>query len=150
MDPSLLAAIRRIGNEPLAFYVVAAGIIPILFLAMLYQSRIRDTKPTWPRYVAVAAVTFAALRGEIYGLRVLAHGYVISHHAEYQVIWALIVIGAFVLFESFLLMAESIHAAFGGDPSDRKAIFAGAVLLAGLSVFILVEDGVISSLPPLQ
>lgn len=71
----ILAAAQKVG-DPLAFYEVAATIIPVLFLALIYQSGVIEGigKDTPAARVFLGAVWFAGntVLGETVSLRVLA------------------------------------------------------------------------------
>ncbi len=70
----MLQAVGKVG-DPLAFYTVAATIIPVLFLALVYQTSTFSTESaTWwggRVFVALLAVT-AGVIGEVSALHVLS------------------------------------------------------------------------------
>ena len=65
-------------SDPLAFYVVAATIIPVLFLALIYQSQLLESREfddsPITRAIVVVVVSVLAVQSEYQALLALATG----------------------------------------------------------------------------
>lgn len=68
----IAAVVQRVG-DPLAFYTVAATIIPVLFASLVFEAKALDPSDTerWPPFLIAAAVVLFALAGEVAALKVL-------------------------------------------------------------------------------
>jgi hypothetical protein len=67
----MLAAVTHKVGDPLAFYSVAATIIPVLFLALIYQATaLESLTPEWGASAALVALVLVAF-GETEALSVL-------------------------------------------------------------------------------
>jgi hypothetical protein len=61
-------------GDPLAFYTVAATIIPVLFLAVAYEAKVLELVPPKIRFFLAQSVGILAFGAEAVALRVLVHG----------------------------------------------------------------------------
>ncbi len=72
--PWLFAAVGPTVGDPLAFYDVAATVIPVFVLAGLYQANIESLFDPAIRFVALLVFLVAALIGEVSALHALSTG----------------------------------------------------------------------------
>lgn len=70
----VFAATPRVGGNPLAFYSAAATVIPLLYVALVYQARLfeRATQPRPARFWYAYAAAFIVATGELTAFHVLS------------------------------------------------------------------------------
>lgn len=93
----MLATAKPIG-DPLAFYEIAATVIPVLFLAIVYQARVVRRVPSAMRFGAAQLPGLVALVGEIDAFQVLANRQP-SLHAQHGISAVLLVLGLIIVAE---------------------------------------------------
>lgn len=91
----MLAIIKPVG-DPLAFYEVAATVIPVLFLAIVYQARIVRKLPSMFRYITAQMAGVIAFAGELNAFDVLASRHPTAH-ALHAILAALFVLGLCII-----------------------------------------------------
>jgi hypothetical protein len=148
----LAAAPRRYGNEPLAFYSATATVIPVLFLALIYQSRVSQSAPPWLRYTATFLGTLFAFTGEVFSLRVLAHGYVVTNNLETGIVWSLIVLGVAVALDPLIVTRNAIMDWLPGSKDSKgrhrqRVVVASTIAIVLLAFWAFVMDNVFRGFP---
>jgi hypothetical protein len=148
--------------DPLAFYDVAATILPVLFLALIYQANFLENSP-WrlvraeidnlfrsPRLRAsakwmlgpneamlIACVLLYGVFGEFYAMHVLSTGRP-SHEAKPIIGLALYLCGVTLVVQSLLKMAEARAVRLGTGRSRTQAVRMSLACMALLSGGMLV------------
>jgi hypothetical protein len=154
-----LAAVTRPSRtgDPVAFYEVSATIIPVLFLALLYQARFHHVSgavagPLVRYLVGALGITFGAV-GEYVALVVLMRGYPIAADRGH-VVSALVFLGLFAVidpivwagqgaFDGALAIAQGFSSAKGfwtPRRRERGSQLVVAVVAAGLGILFYVSS----------
>ncbi len=102
----------RASGDPLAFYQVTATVIPVLLLALIYQSRFLPTAPRAAQYVIGGLGAAFAVSGEVLSLRALVTG--TAHYTQANVEASLAVLGAAVLIDPLILAGRGLIQASTG------------------------------------
>jgi hypothetical protein len=122
-----LAAAPKVG-DPLAFYEVAAAVIPVLYLAIVFQTRSFRQSPkespfTLEAFIlrnAVLLMVLVAFVGEFDALNVLA-----SQHpgttARHGVSISLFVLGMGLVIEPLLSISRALDKGLAKDLAEAKA-----------------------------
>jgi hypothetical protein len=113
---SLLATASRPVGDPLSFYGVAATVIPVLFLSVVYEARTLEQFAGDARYFGSAAAALIAGSGEVAAFQVLASRQP-TRATQHAISAVLLVLG-------LIILAQPLHTACG--PLDRRADFRAA------------------------
>lgn len=130
----LLVARAPAGGSPLALYQTAATVIPVLFLAFIYQVKGLEHPLGWVENQFLSTTLFVAVAvvGEVAAFRVLATQHPTST-AKTQVLIALIFIGLDLASEPVTDAAAGLIAAKHIRPLTR-----GITVVAGFGTLILL------------
>jgi hypothetical protein len=125
------------------FYVVAATIIPVLFIALIYQANVVDA---YRRVNALFLLTFGSILvldafwGEAGALHTLSSGHA-SSHARTAVGTALVFLGGTLAASGLAEMARHVSAA---RPNDTGGVLLAYLILFGAGTYgALVATGVL-------
>jgi hypothetical protein len=115
--------------EPLAFYSVAATVIPVLLIALVFQAKLTDPKPQHPIVALILGVLLAvSIVSEVATLKALSTGQ--PTHAEHL----FAVIGLFVA--GFALTYVPIVTLVGEEGEIRSRTQNGAWLAITVLVWV--------------
>jgi hypothetical protein len=121
-------------SEPLLFYATAATVLPVLYIAMVYQVRyFEGGYPALYKLLVIALYGAIIAVAEIVCFRVLANQEP-SHDARSRVIGGLALVGVGLISPPILRMASELRDEY---PNIKSGLVTGAVILANILVNVM-------------